>query len=112
MPIAAPLVSPLAPNLLEIRLVEPPLNFFRCANRKYKPDQNAVTPAESTTKEFRLRYELKSKTGGNSMGRGWKGLACKAVISVARMVGGRGDSGRMVSIANCIVWKISHTPPV
>lgn len=35
---------------------------------------------------------LKSKTGGKSIGRGWKGRACRAVMRVARRVGGSGDS--------------------
>lgn len=40
---------------------------------------------------------LKRRTGGKSMGRGWKGRACSAVMRVARRVGGRGDSGEGVS---------------
>jgi hypothetical protein len=59
-----------------------------------------VIPAASTTSELRLRYELKSRTGGNSMGSGWNGLACRAVIRVARMVGGKGDSRVLVSMGN------------
>jgi hypothetical protein len=35
----------------------------------YRPDQAAVMPAESITKELRFRYVLKRRTGGNSMGR-------------------------------------------
>ena len=31
---------------------------------------------------------MKRRTGGKSMGSGWKGLACWAVIRVARRVGG------------------------
>jgi hypothetical protein len=35
---------------------------------------------------------LKRRTGGNSMGRRWKGRPCRAVRRVAKMVGGKGDS--------------------
>jgi hypothetical protein len=35
---------------------------------------------------------LKRRTGGKSIGRGWKGRAWRAVTRVARRVGGRGDS--------------------
>lgn len=35
---------------------------------------------------------LKRRIGGKIIGRGWNGRACRAVMSVARRVGGRGDS--------------------
>jgi hypothetical protein len=53
-------------------------------------------PAESVTKEFRFRYVLKRRTGGNNIGRAWKGRKCKLVMNVARIVGGSGDSGLIV----------------
>jgi hypothetical protein len=34
---------------------------------------------------------LNIRTGGKSMGSGWKGRACRAVMRVARSVGGRGE---------------------
>ena len=36
---------------------------------------------------------LKRRTGGKTIGSGEKGRACRAVIRVARRVGGRGLSG-------------------
>lgn len=39
-----------------------------------------------------LRNVLARRIGGKSMGRAWNGRACKEVTSVARMVGGTGDS--------------------
>ena len=35
---------------------------------------------------------LKRRIGGKIMGRGWKGRAWRAVINVARRVGGSGES--------------------
>jgi hypothetical protein len=70
-----------------------PATLLRLASSRYRPDQAAVRPAESISKEARLRYELKSRTGGKSMGSVRKGRACSAVMKVARIVGGRGDPG-------------------
>lgn len=40
---------------------------------------------------------LKRRIGGKSMGRAWNGRRCRLVMRVARIVGGRGDSGLEVS---------------
>lgn len=42
-----------------------------------------------------LRKVLARRIGGKSMGRAWKGRACKEVTSVASRVGGTGDSERI-----------------
>lgn len=63
-------------------------------------------PAESMTSELRLVYELKRRRGGKSISIGWNGLAWRAVIRVARMVGGRGDSGAIVSIESSTITGI------
>lgn len=36
---------------------------------------------------------LASRTGGKESGKGCSGRACREVMSVARIVGGTGDSG-------------------
>jgi hypothetical protein len=58
------------------------------ANNAYNPLQAAVIPAASVLNSLRLRYDEKSRIGGKSMGRGWKGRKCWAVIKVANNVGG------------------------
>jgi hypothetical protein len=42
-------------------------------------------------------YELKRRTGGNSRGRNCGGRRCWAAIRVARILGGTGDSGGIIS---------------
>lgn len=85
-PSVRPLIAPLAPNLLEKAC------FLLLATTKYAALQAEVTPAESTGKPFRFRYEEKRRTGTKSMGSFWKGRKCWAVMRVARAVGGTEDS--------------------
>jgi hypothetical protein len=56
-----------------------------------------VRPAESVLKPWRLRYELKRKMGGKSIGRGWKGRRCWAATRVAVSVGAMEFSKASVS---------------
>jgi hypothetical protein len=91
-PNVRPLTAPLAPNLLEKAC------FLLLATTKYAALHAEVTPAESTGKPFRFRYEEKSRTGTNSIGSFCKGRKCWAVMRVASAVGGTEDSvGESVS---------------
>jgi hypothetical protein len=49
-------------------------------------------PAASTLKPLMLKYDDRSRTGGNIMGSGWNGRRCWAETRVASRVGGRDDS--------------------
>ena len=91
-PNVRPLIAPLAPNLLEKAC------FLLLATTKYAALQAEVTPAESTGKPFRFRYEEKRRTGTKSMGSFWNGRKCWAVMRVARAVGGTEDSVRSVLV--------------
>ena len=81
-----PLIAPLAPNLLLKAC------FLLLATTRYAALHAEVTPAESTGKPFKFRYEEKRRTGTKSIGSFWKGRKCWAVIRVARAVGGTEDS--------------------
>ena len=91
-PIAAPRTHPLAPNCFPILAPKLPVARRRLASSRYKPDHAAVNPAASILNEDRLRYVLKSRTGGKTMGSVRKGRKCNAVMNVARRVGGKGDT--------------------
>ena len=54
----------------------------------YNPLHAALIPAASMTNPLMFIQLVKRKTGGNSIGRGWKGRKCCAVVRVARTVGG------------------------
>jgi len=45
----------------------------------------------------RFKYALKRSTGGKSMGRGRKGRAWRAVMKVARSIGGNGELPQSVA---------------
>jgi hypothetical protein len=79
--IVTPLTAPLIPNFCR----NPP--FLRAAKTKYAALHADVRPAESVLKPWRLRYELKRKMGGKSIGSGWKGRRCWAAMRVAVRVG-------------------------
>lgn len=70
--------------------------YFTCfrliASKRYNPLHAALIPAASVLKPLIFKYEERSRTGGNSIGRAWKGLKCCAVTRVARRVGGNEDS--------------------
>lgn len=89
-PSVKPLIAPLAPNLLVKAC------FLLLATTKYAALQAEVTPAESTGKPLRFRYEEKRRTGTKSMGSFWKGRKCWAVMRVARAVGGTEDSATVL----------------
>lgn len=91
-PIAEPRTRPLALNL-------PRRDWrLRRARSAYRPDQAAVRPALAVVKPDRLRYEEK-RSGGvkRKSGRGWKGLAWRAVMSVASREGGRDDASGLLA---------------
>jgi len=89
-PNVKPLIAPLAPNLLVKAC------FLLLATTRYAALQAEVTPAESTGKPLRFRYEEKRRTGTKSMGSFWKGRKCWAVMRVARAVGGTEDSATVL----------------
>jgi len=89
-PNVKPLIAPLAPNLLVKAC------FLLLATTKYAALQAEVTPAESTGKPLRFRYEEKRRTGTKSIGSFWKGRKCWAVMRVARAVGGTEDSATVL----------------
>ncbi|KAM5500741.1 hypothetical protein McaMca56_002592 [Microsporum canis] len=66
--------------------------FLLPASRTYKPDHAALAPAESFLKPAKFIYDVRSSTGGKSIGNGWKGRKWSAVTKVASNVGGKGDS--------------------
>lgn len=85
-PSVAPLTNPLAPHLL------PNDCFLRPARTRYAALQADVMPALSALKPLTLRYELKSRMGGKSIGSVWKGRACWAKTRTPRRAGGTGFS--------------------
>jgi len=108
---APALAIPLAPNLfpnLDPKLA--PATFLRLAKSRYRPDHAAVKPAESTVNSERLRYVLKSKMGGKTIGSFWKGRAWIADIRVARSIGGSGDSAWVSRVCRWHRFE-THTAP-